>query len=306
MTEVAVVVPTRDRADLLARTLHTILWQRDVDLEVIVVDDGSVDGTAERVAALGDTRVRVLRNDSSGGVSRARNAGAAVATAPWVAFCDDDDLWAPTKLRAQLTAAADADAVWAYGGAVKIDLGNAVLGGSPPPSADELVARIGTWNVMPGGSSNVVVRSHGFEEAGGFDPSLKNLADWDLWIRLAQLGRPACVDEPLVGYRIHGGNASGDTGLVVAEARRLDGRYGARIDRGELHHYLAWVSLRSGRRGSALRHFAAAARHGAAGPVLRSTWPLVRRRVSRRVPTPSLDERRWRAAAATWLAEAPA
>ncbi len=100
---VTVVIPTRDRRELLLRTLDSVLRQEDVALDVVVVDDGGTDGSADAVENLQLPNVRVLRHQRSRGVSAARNAGLRTVTAPWVAFVDDDDLWAPTKLRAQLT-----------------------------------------------------------------------------------------------------------------------------------------------------------------------------------------------------------
>jgi glycosyltransferase involved in cell wall biosynthesis len=302
--EVTVVVPTHNRRDLLPLTLRTVLGQRDVDLEVIVVDDGSTDDTPAVVTGLGDRRVRLLRHDRPTGVSTARNHGADEAAGAWLAFCDDDDLWAPDKLTRQLAAAARAARFWSYGGAVRIDRALRIMGGTSPPPPEQLAARLPRWNLMPGGSSNVIVRAEAFSEAGRWDPALVNLADWDLWIRLSRAGLPACVAEPLVGYRIHPSNASANTALVLAEARRMDGRYGNRTDYGELHHYLAWVCLRSGRRWPALGHFARAAAYGQVFGVAGSLTGLVRGRMRRRVglPRPNGD-RGWRDRAEAWLAE---
>jgi glycosyltransferase involved in cell wall biosynthesis len=100
--DVSVVVPTRNRSALLELTLRSVLCQRDVDLELIVVDEGSTDDTPTMLAAVADSRLRVIRNDTPRGVSAARNRGAASARADWVAFLDDDDLWAPDKLTRQL------------------------------------------------------------------------------------------------------------------------------------------------------------------------------------------------------------
>ena len=132
---VSVVVPTHDRRRLLVQTLGSILGQREVDLEVLVVDDGSRDGTAEVVAGLGDARVRLLRHDTPQGVAAARNRGIAEATGTWLAFCDDDDLWAPDKLARQLQAAHQTGRGWVYTGEVRIDLRQRIVGGThPPPS----------------------------------------------------------------------------------------------------------------------------------------------------------------------------
>src|SRR3954454_11717029 len=104
MSEVTVVIPTKNRRKLLLRTLASVLGQEGVDLDVVVVDDGGADDAEATVARLQDVRLRVLRHDVSRGVSAARNTGLNAATSPFVAFLDDDDLWAPTKLRTQLDA----------------------------------------------------------------------------------------------------------------------------------------------------------------------------------------------------------
>jgi len=304
--EITAVVPTHNRRDLLQLTLRTILAQRDVDLQVIVVDDGSTDGTSEMVDGFGDRRVRLIRHERAQGVSTARNHGAAEATGAWLAFCDDDDLWAPDKLTRQLAAASETNREWAYGGAVRIDAQHRVMSAALPPPPERLVARLPRWNVMPGGSSNVIVRADLFASTGGWDPSFVNLADWDLWARFARHGLPACVDAPLVGYRIHLGNASANTKLILHEACLLDGRYGARLDYGELYRYLASVCLRSGRRWPALGHFVQAAARGQVAQVASTLAGLSRDRVANRVPAlrPKYPAARgaWIAEAETWIA----
>src|SRR3954468_2829862 len=102
--EVTVVIPTRDAWDLLPATLTGALAQEEVALEVVVVDDGSRDGTAAGLAewARADPRLRVCRLEPSAGVGAARNAGIERARGEWLAFLDHDDLWAPRKLREQV------------------------------------------------------------------------------------------------------------------------------------------------------------------------------------------------------------
>ena len=123
-------------------------------------------------------------------MSTARNHGAAEATGNWLAFCDDDDLWAPHKLKRQLAAASETGRRWSYGGAVRIDSAHHIIGGTPPPvrAARGAPAELES---DARGLLNVIVRSEVFSRAGGWDPELINLADWDLWIRLAQLDLPA-------------------------------------------------------------------------------------------------------------------
>jgi glycosyltransferase involved in cell wall biosynthesis len=307
--QVSVVVPTHNRRELLASTLRSIQSQRDADLEVVVVDDGSPDPDVVQkvVADAADERVVLVRNEVPTGVSAARNLGIATARGSWVAFCDDDDLWAPDKLALQLAAARSTGRGWVYTGAVKIDLQQRVIGGLPPPAPDVTLARLPHVNLVPGGCSGVLVSTAALRKAGGFDPKLVNLADWDMWMRLALAGPPAFVPRPLVAYRIHPHNASSDTALILAEARSLDQRYGMRVDYGALYHYLAWVHLRSGRGRSSLRCYMLAAAHGTIGGPMADLWWKLRQHL--RVDGLNLPaERRrkaqraeWRAASESWL-----
>ena len=97
MGTVTVVIPTRDRAALLNLTLTSVLRQRNVELSVTVVDDGSIEDVGTVVAGTGDVRVRCVRHETPQGVSTCRNRGWMEATTEWVAFCDDDDVWSPDK-----------------------------------------------------------------------------------------------------------------------------------------------------------------------------------------------------------------
>ncbi len=97
--DVSVVIPTYNRADWLPQTLASVLDQTLKPVEVIVVDDGSTDGTAALARSF-PASVTYVRIENSG-VCRARNVGVGQATAPWIAFCDSDDLWRPDKLAAQ-------------------------------------------------------------------------------------------------------------------------------------------------------------------------------------------------------------
>ncbi len=201
--EVTVVIPTRDRWRMLASCgLQSALSQIDVDLEVVVVDDGSSDGTAERLRHLHDARVRVLRHDESKGRAAARNAGIAAARGEWIAFLDDDDLWSPVKLRRQLERAAATDAQLVYTGVIEIDEdGNPLMTAVPKATTLEGLLE---WNTIPAGASNVIARAEHVRAVEGFDERLTYVEDWDLWIRLAARGDLAVVPEVLVAYVRHG------------------------------------------------------------------------------------------------------
>jgi glycosyltransferase involved in cell wall biosynthesis len=321
---VSVVVPTHDRRRLLAQTLRSILWQREVDFEVIVVDDGSSDGTAEAVAELGEARVRLLRHETPRGVAAARNRGIAEATGAWLAFCDDDDLWAPDKLARQLQAARATGRSWVYTGEVHVDAGGLVVGGSPPMPPTVLVERLAQANVVPGGCSGVLLRRDALAGEELFDGlRYRHFADWDLWIRLARRGPPAWVSAPLVGYRIHSGNASHDTAGMVAELDVVERRHGVQVDRARFYRYVALLCRRTRRHGAAIAYYVRAALRDrrylssgfvddltgmAAGavPALRQAVPdrSGRRRPHRgAMPHQPDHDRQWREAGQAWLRE---
>jgi glycosyl transferase family 2 len=302
MPDVSVVVPTHNRRRLLGQTLRSVVAQREVDLEVVVVDDGSADGTGATVAGLRDDRVRLVRHERPRGVSAARNRGIAEARGSWVAFLDDDDLWAPDKLACQLAAASSAGAGWAYAGAVEVDAAGRLLGGHPPPFPGELLAGLRRRNLMPAGSSNVVVRADVLAATGGFDPALRHLADWDLWLRLAGLATPAGIPAPLVAYRLHDGQATLDTAGMLAEARALEARHGA--DRAVILRWAAWSHLRAGRRRAALRAYAGAVLAGDVASLARASVALLHPHPTAARP-PSAADRAWLATAQRWLDELP-
>jgi glycosyltransferase involved in cell wall biosynthesis len=307
VVEVSVVVPTHNRSSMLAMTLRSVLWQRDVDLEVVVVDDGSTDDTAEVVAGLGDTRIRVVRHEQPRGVAAARNRGAEEATAEWITFLDDDDLWAPDKLTRQLHAAREGGRNWAYTGTVNIDDELEVLGGMPPPSPERIVELLPRFDAVPGGGSNVVVHRDTLARAGKFDSRLHNTEDWEMWIRLAKLGPPAWVCSPLVAKRAHNRNSSLDTSEILAGSALIERLHGIKVDRGITYRWLAQSCLRTGRRATAVRYFAAAALQGQARNVAGDLGVILRRRARRHLlgdrgpEAVSYRHPQWIAEARAWL-----
>jgi glycosyltransferase involved in cell wall biosynthesis len=256
---VTVAIPTRDRWSLLARALRTALAQEGVELEVVVVDDGSADPAPEALPGLADGRVRLVRHPEPRGVAAARNTGIAEARGEWIAFLDDDDVWSPRKLRRQLEAVRAADANFAYAGVVSIDGTGTVLRGYPLPAPESLRVELLSRCAIPAGSSNVLVQTELMCSLGGFDERFGTLADWDCWIRLAWAGRAAVAPEVLVAYLEHfDGMSLRYPRRAFEELRRLDSKYralraehGVDIDRVAFAHDVAWLQLRRRRHGSA-------------------------------------------------------
>jgi glycosyltransferase involved in cell wall biosynthesis len=300
---------------LLQRALRCALSQRHVDVQVIVIDEASTDATADVLSRLDDDRVVVVTHEQARGVSAARNAGIERADAPWVAFLDDDDVWSPDKLWAQLDAAADVPgALWACSGAVWV---NDHLGlGRPDPAPEPGVVSgpLLTRNVIPGGASNAVADTDLVRSVGGFDTSLSNMADYDLWIRLGLQAPLGCVQRPLVGYYVHPRSMAHDVRRSKQELALIGARYarereshGVRIDSDQFLWYFGAWSLRQGDRWAAARDHLRLALTGdaqrldaAVGGLVGLAWPgvqLVRDRRSSRLMSPA-----WRAEAEAWLA----
>ena len=302
--EVTVVIPTRDRYDLLRVTLASVLAQEGVVLEVVVVDDGSRDGTAEFGRESRDPRVRTVRHETSRGVARARNAGIASAAGAWLAFLDDDDLWAPDKLARQLSAARAADAGFAYSAAMTFESDGRVLHRLDPPPGDDVLARLMPGNMIPAGASNVIARTDLVRRLGGFDESLDHFADWDLWIRLARESRAAVCDEVHVAYRLHAGSMLVTNWRPVADefdrvVRKNDPDGGdpglARVRAAGLAAWQAWGHRRSGRRARAAWLYAASGvRHRSRGNLARAVGCLLGERVMQTAGRIRGGERRWR------------
>jgi glycosyltransferase involved in cell wall biosynthesis len=283
--EVSVIIPTRDRWEILSRAaLASALAQEDVVHEVIVVDDGSVDRTAERLAALSDPRVRVVRHERSLGVARARNAGLYAARGEWVSFLDDDDLWSPRKLRGQLDAAATADASFVYSSGAAVDAEGRFLFAVSRPDPEGLVQLLLRWNVIWCGCSNVAARTELVRALGGFDERLLQLADWDLWIRLALASRAAATDDVLVAYVMHEHSmlltdrrdVFPEMDYLVAKHKAESDAYGVRFDQALFTRWVARGHRRAGRRWQAARIYALGARrYRDAGAAVRAAGSLV-------------------------------
>jgi len=284
---VSVVIPTRSRWPLLSTcALRGALAQVDVDHEVIVVDDGSEDETparlAERVSI--EPRLRVLRHDRSRGVAQARNAGIAAARGEWIAFLDDDDLWSPRKLRAQIDAAEATGGSFVYGSAAWLDEHRAFIHCPAPPEPDGLETQLLRWNVIWGGCSNVIARAGLVRELGGFDEQLFQLADWDLWIRLALGGRAAFCPEVVLGYVMQPqsmlltdrADVFKELHYLIEKHAAASKAHGVAFDQARFARWVALGHLRAGRRRESARtYLRGALRHRDPGSAARAAGALI-------------------------------
>ena len=278
-TQVSVVTPTRNRWRLLRTTLASVLAQDGVDLEYVVVDDGSTDGTSEHLAAAHDPRLRVFRNDTNRGVAHARNRGIGEARSEWVALLDDDDVWSPLKLRKQLDAALERSADFAYAGALQIDEDWTVIRAASPPDPEELPSKLLAGNAIPACCSNILAKTSLLKEVGGFDERLDVLADWDLGLRLAAAARGTAVPDFLIAYLKHRESMiSARDRDVFKEFSYLSSKHGVDV-RAAGARMSSWAGrghLESGRRVDAARTYLRGAReYRCATHVLRAGKALI-------------------------------
>jgi glycosyltransferase involved in cell wall biosynthesis len=186
-------------ADYLASALASVQSQTCEAVETIVVDDGSVDATAEVAAAFDDPRLRYVRQ-ARGGAAAARNYGARLAQGRLIAFLDCDDLWLPTKLERQIEALENGQGEMIFGRIQEFV--------SPELSAEVAAGLIPHDEEMVGPSATtMLLRRDDFERVGGFDPEIRigEFIDW--FARAEDLGlRPYVVPDVLVRRRLHAAN----------------------------------------------------------------------------------------------------
>ena len=187
--EVSVIVPTFDRLAYLSAAIASVTAQTFADWELIVVDDGSSDGTTSFLDGLRDTRIRPLRLPHFGNPSRVRNAGIQLARGRYPAFLDSDDLWEPTKLEVQLALMrARPERRWSYTKERFIDeRGTPVSDSGFPawiPYEGAILERLLTIDALISMPTVIAERAL-VEAAGGFDEQQRFGEDYDLWLRSA-------------------------------------------------------------------------------------------------------------------------
>ncbi|HWP57415.1 MAG TPA: glycosyltransferase [Candidatus Acidoferrales bacterium] len=194
--EISVVIPTYNRREMVREAIESVLRQTCRDFELIVVDDGSEDGTGALLARYGE-KLRLCAQPHRG-VAAARNRGVQESRGYYLAFLDSDDLWLPRKLEVQLAFMREnpsieicqTEEIW-YRNGVRVN----PRVKHRKPSGDIFRASLELCLVSP---SAVMMTRSLFESAGGFDESFPACEDYDLWLRIARFYPVALIAEPLV------------------------------------------------------------------------------------------------------------
>lgn len=259
--EVTVVIPTHERWFLVDRAVRSVARQVGVRVEIIVVNDGSTKPVDHVCRHANETvSVQVIRHSTPKGVSVARNAGMEFATGEYVAWLDDDDVYAPTKLVRQLEALRNAGpgARWSVTGTVIVDQRGRVIGFRHSDGIHSAAVTSTAYNIVPGGGSGVVAHRSLYDAVGGFSARQGLLADWDMWIRLAEHAECIPVLAPLLAYQSDGAGMSHSSKHLITDYNRLlaDHPGLAATDPDGINVYHRWVRFthrRAGRWREAVR-----------------------------------------------------
>lgn len=228
---VTVIMPTYNREKTLAIAIDSVLAQTYTDFELLIVDDGSTDGTKQSIEPyLKDSRVKYIYQSNSGRPSFARNAGICEATTEWLAFIDSDDIWLTDKLERQFSLIKE---VSEQGTQLDMVVGDYFVIENDYLQEKSFFEAFDVWNLLDieraqtflagycfekkqflqalysrgfAATQAVLVRNSAVIACGGFDSNLIYSEDNDLWLKVAEFGRVGCVKTPVHYYIIHGEN----------------------------------------------------------------------------------------------------
>lgn len=252
---VSVIIPNYNYAGYLGEAIDSVLSQTYPNVEVIVVDDGSTDGSREIIENYGDRIAAIFQQNQ--GVAAARNNGVRQAAGDHLAFLDADDVWLADKIERQIILFdTDKTLGLVHVGVQDIDENGDDLDVHLDGMAGEVSHELLLMRrpVVLGGGSGLMVTRSAFDAVGGFDLRLSTSADWDLFYQISSRFAVGFVNEVLLKYRMHGSNMHGNIArmetemLIGFEKAFADSRH-LSIERaayGNLYQVLAGSHFRAG------------------------------------------------------------
>ncbi len=221
MVHISVIIPVYNQERYLGDAIDSVLAQTYTDYELIVVDDGSTDGTPEVIASYG-LRVRGFRKPNGGGAS-ALNLGISQAQGDWIAWLSSDDLWEPHKLALQVEAIGQSPTVGlVFSDDLRIDSHGRVIGESYAwCPRTKLAQQVWLARKCFINGSTALIRHDVFDNVGLFDETERFAPDYDLWFRIVQRYDVLHIPEPLVRYRVHPGQTSTNVRAMRQAGKRV-------------------------------------------------------------------------------------
>lgn len=232
--KVSIILPTYNRASLLAQAIDSVLNQTFKDFELIIVDNYSADDTESVVKSYNDKRIRYFKNQNNGLVSINRNYGIQKSHGEYIAFLDDDDLWLPEKLEKQAELMdSNKDLGLVYSGSQVIDskgdLAKSAYFRSLKPLTGNIFNELLASNFIP--QLTVLVRREALNKVGLFDLKYKISQDYDLWLRIARYYPIDFIRQPLAKYRLHSESTSQKAMVLSFQEEIQIKEYWLNIDR---------------------------------------------------------------------------
>ena len=209
---VTVVIPTYNRLALVQQAVASVVAQTFSNWELIVVDDGSDDGTPAFIHSLNDPRIRVLEMPHTGNIALARNSGARAGSGEWLTFLDSDDVWVPYKLEIQIARMLLEKKRWGYGRFELMDQAMQTIpfkAGTFHPISGWIAKEVLTTEASVNIGTLILERAL-FDEACGFnsDVNLLYREDYELVLRLALIAEAVAIPDLLLRVREHSGRAT--------------------------------------------------------------------------------------------------
>ena len=185
MAEISIIIPAYNAELTIRQTIESVLAQTFSDWEIILIDDGSTDGTVNQVKAIDDNRIKIFSHENTG-VASARNRGIALSSNQFLAFLDADDQWVPQKLESQRKALLqNPEAGLAYSWTIFLDDEGLIQYRQKPTFfKGNVLTELFKRNFLMCGSTPLI-RREAVDTTGYFSPDLAPVEDWDYWLRLA-------------------------------------------------------------------------------------------------------------------------